>query len=159
MDKHPKFWYLSWAKYGKIAAELARNIKSSKNRYDLVIGIARGGVPLAMVVGDQINVKIDIINVKSYTGIAKRTKPKILSTLTGIKGLRLLVVDDLVEEGATMHTIIRYLKKMRPGSIATAVLFKRPWSKFHPDFYLTLESRWVVFPWERGDVKRLIKKR
>ncbi|MHB1830503.1 MAG: phosphoribosyltransferase [Candidatus Micrarchaeaceae archaeon] len=156
MEKNPKMRHISWQEYGSIASALAKKIKSSGNEYDLVIGVARGGIPVALVVADELGVRIDIINIKSYTEIAVRHKPKIISTLTsGLGGKRLLIVDDLVEEGKTLMEVIRYLKRMKPSTMHTAVLFKKPWSKVNPDFYLKATDRWIVFPWECGEMKRL----
>ena len=139
-----------------MASALTKKIKSGGNEYDLVIGVARGGIPVAMVVADMLGARIDIINIKSYTGVAVRNKPKIISTLTsGVEGKRLLIVDDLVDEGKTMRTVIRYLKRMRPGAMHTAVLFKKPWSRIEPDFYFKTTDRWIVFPWDIWEMKRL----
>lgn len=151
-----RFLYITWSAYGERVSSLARKVLSSHKKFDLVVGVARGGIPVAMFVADRLGVKIDIINVKSYLGVGKRLQPKIVSTLTeAVQGKNVLVVDDLVDEGETMATIISYLNSERPRQINTAVLFKKPWSKFKPDFYLETLDKWVVFPWEHGEVKRL----
>jgi uncharacterized protein len=149
------FRYVSWTAYGKLVEKLAKKISSSRTRYDLVIGIARGGMPVAMVIADRLGTKVDIVNVKSYTGIAERLKPKILSTLTeDITGKKLLLVDDLVDGGETMQTVIEFLGLESPTKVTTAVIFKKPWSEFEPDFFVQTVDEWVVFPWERGEVAR-----
>lgn len=148
--------YITWNDYGELASALANKIASSRKSFDIVVGVARGGIPVAMFVADRLGVKIDIINVKSYVGVAKRVQPKIVSTLTeAVKGKRVLVVDDLVDEGDTMKTVLTYLNSEKPKLISTAVLFKKPWSKFDPKYYLESVDEWVVFPWEHGEVKRL----
>ena len=150
------FRYVSWTMYGKLVEKLARKVSASRRRYDLVIGIARGGMPVAMVIADHLGTKLDIVNVKSYTGIAERLKPRILSTLTeDITGMSLLVVDDLVDGGHTIRTVVDFLGLESPTKVATAVIFKKPWSKFEPDFFVDTVDDWVVFPWEKGEVERL----
>ncbi len=159
MEAKHRLWHLGWARYGAMANSLASMVKQKGTKFDIVIGIARGGVPLAMVIADAIEVRMDIINVKSYTGIRQRNKPMILSTLTnGIKGKRVLLVDDLIEEGETMHTVLGFLSKEKPLEIKTAVLFKKPWSKFEPDFYLKVVDKWIVFPWDRFETRRIVNK-
>ncbi|MCS4539591.1 MAG: phosphoribosyltransferase family protein, partial [Thaumarchaeota archaeon] len=64
------FRYVSWEDYGRLVSNLSEQIRAAGKKFDLVVGIARGGIPVAMVIADQLGVKIDIINVKSYTGIA-----------------------------------------------------------------------------------------
>lgn len=152
----PEFRYISWPEYGNLAEALAEKVRSRGDRFDLVIGIARGGMPVAMVVSDHLGVRIDFINVKSYEGIAQRRTPKILSTLTEeIKGKNVLVVDDLVDQGNTLETVNQYLNGQNPRLLETAVLFKKPWSKIEPDYYLEVVDRWVVFPYELSEVNRL----
>ncbi len=151
----PKFMRMSWTSYGKMSSSLAQKIKKSAAKFDLIIGIARGGIPLAMVIGDKIGVRIDIINVKSYTGVRQRSKPQILSTInSSIKGKRILLVDDLIEEGDTMRMIVGLLRKMGAAKITTAVMLTKPWSKFKPDFKVRQVDRWVIFPWEAGEFER-----
>jgi hypoxanthine phosphoribosyltransferase len=147
--------YISWEEYGALADRLSRKILETEADFDLVVGIARGGIPLAMVLADKLGVKLDIVNVKSYTGINMRKKPTIVSTLTeNISGKKILIVDDLVDNGDTMETVVEYLKKEMPGSLKTAVLFKKPWSRFEPDFFVEIVTQWIVFPWEREEVRR-----
>ncbi len=151
-----EFRYISWPEYGNLAEALAEKVRSSGKAFDLVVGIARGGIPVAMVVSDHLGVTIDFINVKSYSGIAERDHPRILSTLTeGVEGKHVLLVDDLVDHGATMDIVKAYLGERGPSVLETAVLFKKPWSKFEPDYYLEVTDKWVVFPFELSEVNRL----
>lgn len=151
----PNFRYVSWSEYGNLAEALAEKIRATGKQYDLVVGIARGGIPVAMVVSDHLDVKVDFVNVKSYNDIGKRTPPRILSTLTeGTAGKDVLLVDDLVDQGDTMEFMKKYLMEQRPKSLDTAVMFKKPWSRVEPDYYLETVSEWIVFPFELGEVGR-----
>jgi len=151
-----EYKYVSWPEYGNLAEALAEKVRSSGKKFDLVVGIVRGGMPVAMVVSDHLNVRIDFINVKSYFGIGERGVPRILSTLTEeIAGKNVLIVDDLVDQGDTMKVVEEYLSERGPGLLEVAVLFKKPWTKFEPDYYLEVVDRWVVFPFELSEVARL----
>jgi hypoxanthine phosphoribosyltransferase len=152
----PNFRYISWSEYGNLAEALAEKVRADGRHYDLVVGIARGGIPVAMAVSDRLEVKIDFVNVKSYNDIGKRTAPRILSTLVeGVEGKDVLLVDDLVDQGDTLSLLKKYLTDQRPRSLRTAVLFKKPWSKTEPDYFLETTSEWVVFPFELGEMGRL----
>ena len=152
----PKFRYISWPEYGNLALALAEKVRAKGKKYDLVVGIARGGIPVAMVISDHLNVKVDFVNVKSYSDIGKRSPPKILSTLTeGIQGKDILLVDDLVDQGDTLTLMKGFLSDQKPKTLETSVLFKKPWSKTQPDFFLEEVSEWVVFPFELGEMGRL----
>ena len=150
-----RFRYLGWPEYGRLVEKLAKLV-AADGEVDLVIGIARGGVPVAMVVSDRLGAKVDFINVKSYGGIETRGKPKILSTITeDIRGEQVLLVDDIVDQGDTMHTVLEYLRTKGPAGVKTAALFTKPWSSVRPDYSLGVVESWVVFPYERGEVRRL----
>ena len=151
----PKLRYLSWGQYGELLTRLADEVSSGGEKFDLVIGIARGGLPVAMTVSDRLGAKVDFINVKSYTDVGERVKPRIVTTVTErIAGKRILVVDDLVDGGETMETVTQYFIPQKPASMKTAVLFTKPWSSFVPDYSLQTVDTWVVFPYERGEVRR-----
>jgi hypoxanthine phosphoribosyltransferase len=151
-----EYRYVSWPEYGNLAEALAEKVRSTGKMFDLVIGIARGGMPVAMVVSDRLGVRIDFINVKSYVGIGQRGIPKILSTLTEeISGKRVLIVDDLVDQGDTIQVVKGYLSAQAPELLEVAVLFKKPWTKIEPDHYLEVVDRWIVFPFELNEVNRL----
>ena len=148
--------YLSWAEYGNLTEALAEKVRSSQKQFDLVVGIARGGMPVAMVVSDHLGVRVDFINVKSYDGVGTRGTPRILSTLTeAVKGKKVLLVDDLVDQGDTLRTVKDYLNQQGPQLLESAVLFKKPWSKVEPDFFLEVVDKWVVFPFELSEINRL----
>ena len=151
----PNFRYISWSEYGNLAEALAEKVRAKGRHYDLVVGIARGGIPVAMVVSDHLDVKIDFVNVKSYNDIGRRTAPRILSTLVeGVLQKDVLLVDDLVDQGDTLVFMKKYLADQKPRSLETAVLFRKPWSKVEPDYFLETVSEWIVFPFELGEVGR-----
>ncbi len=150
------FRYINWEEYGNLTGALAEKVRVAGKSFDLVVGVARGGIPVAMVVSDYLDVRIDFINVKSYSGISERTAPRVLSTLTeSIEGKSVLLVDDLVDQGDTMLMVKDYLEKQKPELLETAVLFKKPWSKVEPDYFLETVHKWIVFPFELHEVNRL----
>jgi hypoxanthine phosphoribosyltransferase len=144
---------VGWEEFGKLAERLLAKIERNGAHFDLVVGVARGGVPLSMVVADRLRVPVDFVNVKSYRKLGKRGEVKILSTLlSDAKNKDVLLVDDLVDEGETMKKLVEYLKeKYSPVRLKTAVLYRKPWSRFEPDYSVGVTKAWVVFPWEHGE--------
>ncbi len=149
----PSKRHIEWLEFGRLCERLAAAIKKGETKVDLVVGIARGGIPPAMVVADRLRVPIDFINVKSYTGVQQRGRVKIISTLfEDASEKNVLVVDDLVDQGETMETILAFLdEKYHPSKVLTGALFIKPWSKFRPDFFVDTTDAWIVFPWEHGE--------
>lgn len=150
-----EFRYIDWNEYGELCEALGKKVGAGGRRFDLVVGIARGGIPVALALADRLGSEIDIINVKSYSGIGARRPPVILSALgEDVARKDVLVVDDLVDHGDTMKAVLSFVAGGKPRSIMTAVFFRKPWSEFQPDFFLEEVSEWIVFPLERGEVAR-----
>ncbi len=151
MDQEPKKFIINWSKFGQLTDKLAVSVLSAyKDQVDAVIGIARGGVPISMIIADRLEVELDFMRIKSYKGIGIKAKPKIVSDVyIDLRNKKVLVVDDLVDQGDTFKFAIEFLNKMHsPKKINTAALFIKPWSKFKPDVYIESIDKWVVFPWE-----------
>ncbi len=145
---------ITWQEFGDYSEKLAQLVIDGKGQgIDIVIGIARGGLPLSMVVSDRLRVPIDFINIKSYKGIGLRESPQILSILyENLSGKVTLLVDDIVDEGDTMKVAIEHIQStFKPKQILTAALFTKPWSKFKPNFSVEVSSDWIVFPWEKNE--------
>ncbi|MDG6928990.1 MAG: phosphoribosyltransferase domain-containing protein [Nitrososphaerota archaeon] len=144
---------IGWEEFGALAEGLVAKIKADGGAFDLVVGIARGGVPLSMVVADRLKVPLDFINVKSYVGEDARGEVRILSTLLeDARGKSVLLVDDLVDEGETMTKLAKFLgEKYDLAGLKTAALYVKPWSGFRPDYSVGTTEAWVVFPWEHGE--------
>jgi hypoxanthine phosphoribosyltransferase len=60
---------------------------------------------------------------------------------TEIEGRHVLLVDEVVDTGLTMNTLVRTLAVRRPASLAAAVLFDRPYRRLVDD----LPIRYVGF--------------
>ena len=73
-----------------------------------------------------------ILNIQYTTNVGMKQTDKIL------------VVDDLVDSGQTMSVVT----KLFANKVKTAVLFRKPTTKFEPDFFVAEVGEWVVFPYE-----------
>ncbi|MGC9075688.1 MAG: phosphoribosyltransferase [Conexivisphaera sp.] len=141
---------VTWEEFGRLAESLTGSIVRGGRRHELVIGILRGGCPLALMVADRLGARVDFLNIKSYSGIGERSSPTVLSTITeDAAGKDVIIVDDLVDEGATMSFAVDFIgDRYSPKSVETAALFVKPWSKFIPSYHLGVVREWVIFPWE-----------
>ncbi|MCD6488150.1 MAG: hypothetical protein J7K21_02875, partial [Desulfurococcales archaeon] len=67
-----------------------------------------------------------------------------------IKGKEILIVDDVVDTGNTLHEVIKYIStRYRPSTIKTSVLHVKPTSKYLPDYYSVKLNKWlwIIYPW------------
>lgn len=109
-----------------------------------VVAIARGGLVPAAIVAHQLGLRlIDTISVSTYNG-QEKGESEILSAIKG-DGEGWLVVDDLVDTGATFRLLRLSLPKAR-----FAAIYAKPAGKDAADLIEidVSQNRWVVFPWE-----------
>ena len=112
-----KYQKYTWNQFDKDAKKIASLLKGHK--LDGVWGLARGGLPLAVVLSHAL--KIPLFD-----------KPKTKHTL---------IVDDIADTGKTLK---RYSK-----THIIATLFYHPQSKFVPHIWLRKKgTQWILFPWE-----------
>ena len=96
----------------------------------LMVSILKGSV---MVMADlmravDLPLQIDFMNVSSYgAGTATKGAVKILKDLdVDIKGKDVLIVEDILDSGVTLHNLINLLKQREPASIEICTLFSKP---------------------------------
>ncbi len=165
---------IDWKKYNLIVEKLALQINDSGFKPDLLIGIARGGLPIIDVLSRIFKLKCAYLAVESYSGKGIEDQQgklvfsrEMSSTVQNMKG-NILLCDDLSDTGVTLNKSIDWLKKYPPlkgkiKSIKTAVLWKKKDSIFEPNFCAQkLDSNpWIVQPFERYEevrIEDLIKK-
>ena len=98
---------LTWADFGLASRVLAKSVAASGFRPDLVLSIARGGLPVGGALAYALGVKnCAAINVEFYTGVGQRMEVPVvlpptppLVDLAGLRVRRLLLDARAVTEG------------------------------------------------------------
>lgn len=147
------------------AFTLGEQILASGYQPDLIIGLWRGGSPVAIAIHELFvwaGMAVDHIPVRTqlYRGIEQRADEV---AITGLDYLskpenlcqRLLVVDDVFDTGLTMTAVTTKLLALyenRPGpEIRTATTWYKPTRNQtvrRPDYFLHTTAAWLVFPHE-----------
>ncbi len=146
-----KCYLVSWKESYLLAKLLARKIKSSGFKPDLVIGIARGGLVPARVVCDFLLIR-DLAAVKiEHWGIAATLGKAVIKfpLPVDISGKNVLIVDDVVDTGDTYAVLMDYLKEKNPKEVKTAVLHYKTCSTSIPDYWAEKQDKWqwIIYPW------------
>ena len=96
----------------------------------LLVSILKGSV---MVMADlmrsvDLPLQIDFMNVSSYcSGTETKGAVKILKDLdVDIKGTHVLIVEDILDSGVTLHNLMKLLRQRQPASIEICTLFSKP---------------------------------
>ena len=142
---------LSWDLFGTAARELAQAVVDDGFVPDIVIAVARGGLPPGGAIAYALGTKaVGTLNVEFYTGVDERLPdpvvlPPLLDT-DAMSGLRALVVDDVADTGETL-ALVQKIMAQHCEEARTAVLYSKPRSIVEPDYVWRRTDRWIVFPW------------
>jgi len=124
----------------------------SGEHFDWYVAITRGGMVPACAIAQRTGMhQVDTFCCKSYD--KNRQRHNLDCSYKGyfhLKNQRVLVIDDLVHTGKTMHRALVILSLFGARKIKTAAIYKKVGSIVEPDYYLheIPESEWVKFPWE-----------
>ncbi|NHI91997.1 MAG: phosphoribosyltransferase [Candidatus Lokiarchaeota archaeon] len=155
--------YVSWETIQDICFILSEEIRFSGFKPDIIIGIARGGWPVARIIADLLDIKeMKSIQVKSYEDQKQSSKIIIEEDKKNLFiGKKVLICEDIVDSGKSLNAIISRIEKnlLMGGILKTLAIFKKPNSDFTPDHYLQLQNdNWIIFPWEINETFTSLRK-
>ena len=143
-DKRPqKHFPVSWQELHRDGKALAWRL-SEMGRFEGVVAITRGGLVPAAIVARELDIRIiDTICVASYDHMAQGDA-KILKGVPG-DGTGMLIVDDLVDTGATARVVRKLLPRAH-----FATVYAKPAGRPLVDTFVTEVSQdtWIHFPWD-----------
>ncbi|RAU22048.1 xanthine phosphoribosyltransferase [Paramagnetospirillum kuznetsovii] len=137
---------IGWEEIHHDARALARMLKS-KGPFLGIVAVARGGLVPAAVLARELELRhVDTICIASY-GDGTRQQMSILKRIEG-SGAGWLVVDDLVDTGATARAV----RAMLPAA-HYATLYAKPAGRRLVDSYVSEMDQdvWLIFPWDAPD--------
>lgn len=155
-NKFPKAINVTWDDLENLVWDVYLNLNETGYDPDVVIAVARGGLVPARILLDYLQKKhICTFQMGHLTGDMTITeKPMLIYPLpeVNLTDKKVLVVDDVSDEGMTMKAVVNYLRS-KVGDIKTAVLVSKKDSRFKADFCPKVmeDWRWVLFPWSKHE--------
>ncbi|MFE2727137.1 phosphoribosyltransferase [Kitasatospora sp. NPDC059327] len=146
-------WHLTAEAFAAAAGLVADHERPY--RPDVVVGLARGGVPLARRVAELLQVPVAEVSVRHNTsddlalpasGRVTLDEGALLKAVAGAD--RVLVTDDICGSGATLHAMHHLLLWNTQAQLRTAALCRNAGTTFPVDTWVYGVDDWVVFPWE-----------
>jgi xanthine phosphoribosyltransferase len=118
---------------------------------DTIIAVARGGMSLAHALSMSLDIRnLQSIRIESYDGEIQRDDITILGKCDLSCSKRVLIVDDIVDSGKTLISLLPRLIEENPHiEFKTAAIFTKHSALIQPDFYLHEAHEWIEFFWER----------
>ncbi len=147
---------VSWEEIVEWSRGLAKIIKSSGYKPDVIIAVARGGYVPARLLCDFLMVE-NLLSIQSqhWTEAAKVAEKAVIKFQYSIdlNGAKALLVDDIVDTGESLMLAKEFIvRNWRPKELKIATLqWISPVAKIKPDYYFIEVKDWVWFqyPWTR----------
>jgi len=156
-----KLLWLSWEEVEYPCELLARQIKRSKFKPEVLVGISRGGFPVARILCDELELRrLASLQIEYYSAPGQTGKrPRLIYPLNAdVKGKKVLLVDDVADRGDSLKLAKEHVLKRGAKKVKLATIHYKPWSKVVPDFYVRKVKAWIVYPWERKETIKQLKK-
>ncbi len=114
------------------AKELGTKISTDYETCDsapMLVGLLRGSVPFMaeLMLHISIHVETDFMDVSSYEGMESTGDIKILKDLdSSVKGRDVLIVEDIIDTGRTLQTVMGMLRQRGANSVKVVSLLDKP---------------------------------
>jgi xanthine phosphoribosyltransferase len=150
-DKWQRSFQVSWDQFHRDARALAWRL-SSVGPFEAVVAITRGGLVPAAIVARELGIRvIETVCVASYDydkqgmiTVLKSVSPDVVGR---DQGQGILIIDDLVDTGATAKVVRELLPKAH-----FATVYAKPQGRPLVDSFITEVSQdtWIYLPWDMG---------
>lgn len=128
-----KLSFISYITETQISARIQELAADMKERYDglqpIFLGVLNGAFIFAadLVRATDFESVISFIKLSSYRGMKSSGKvASVIGLDIDIKGRHVIIVEDIIDTGNTMHSFIPELEALEPASIALATLLVKP---------------------------------
>lgn len=146
---------LSWDEIENYCRNLCSKIFEERIKYDVIVGIQRGGVIPGVILSHMLSVP-DFYSIGIRTTEKENCRTRVPNAivksgmLTNFSNKNVLIVDDVTNTGLTLGIAKKEVERHNPRLIKTAAVI---WDgKNSPDcpadIFADYTPGWVTFPWE-----------
>ncbi|MEM4359166.1 MAG: phosphoribosyltransferase [Candidatus Bilamarchaeaceae archaeon] len=153
-----KLKWISWEEATRMSERLAEMVADYKP--DVLVGVSRGGLVPVRILADVLGTsKVGVLGVQFYKKIGEtKDFPEITHEMPlDVKGKKVLIVDDVSDTGKSLVAAREYILRKGAKEVKIATLHFKPHSILKPDYFIGVTTAWLVYPWERHEVKREIE--
>jgi xanthine phosphoribosyltransferase len=143
MAKH--YYTVTWDQLHRDAKALAWRLHE-KGPWDGIVAVTRGGLIPAAIIARELECRlIESVSIVTYDE-ENRGEPSVTKyPVAAGDGTGFLIIDDLVDSGATAKVVRNLLPKA-----LFATVYAKPAGKAQVDTFITEVSQdtWILFPWD-----------
>ncbi len=139
---------VEWPLFGELSRALALKVVRSYDP-EVIVGVATAGVVPGAVIAAILDREFHSIVVsRRYQTDAVRETPAIFGAVpAGVRGKRVLLVDETCDSGETMRLAVSAVVNAGAEEVRTAVAFKT--GSYEPDYHALATESTIVLPWDR----------
>jgi hypoxanthine phosphoribosyltransferase len=143
-EQHLKNNYsLDWDDIENLVKKTVLKIKKNNKKYDLIIGIKKGGIIPAILISRELDIKdIEFITIR---------KDKIFKINKFYKGIKyLLIIDEIYDTGKTFSIVNEYFKRFELEYDYACLVsrYRIPDNNKIVIGKVLNHKKWIIFPWE-----------
>ena len=135
--------------YEEFKEDLKTLSKKIDQNFDAILGIARGGLSMAQMLGEYYDLReVYSINTIGYEDKQKNETVEVFNIPELKKVKKVLIVDDIVDSGDTLFEVLAVLNAKYPNiTFTTAALFYKKTAKIAPTWHVKEPRGWIEFFW------------
>jgi uncharacterized protein len=143
-EPHRDLLDVDWPFFGELCRALALRVAHGYDP-DVVLGIAKAGVIPAAIIATILQRDLATMTIARPDALEEPTL--VVGPPPSIRGLRVLVVDETCDSGATMKLALSAVRALQPADVRSAVSFRT--GQWAPDYHAFETRKAIVLPWDR----------
>jgi hypoxanthine phosphoribosyltransferase len=149
----PKYEYLTNQQMNSYYAEVCRAMAHAQYKPDVIIALSRGGLDFGVKLSNWFD-DVELVPLVWQTRDgATKDLDKLHNVLSEYNGGTVLIVDDILDSGATLQQIEKALADYESVVVDYAVAIENIEAEFEitwsgREISRTEDTQWFIFPWE-----------
>ena len=127
--------------YFALLKALERKVAAFKP--EVIVGLKKGGTLPAAYCAERLGCLLFNLSISRYHN-RKPSTPVITGSIPKVKGKRVAVIDDLIDEGKTMSVALAKLREGQPSALKPFVLLFKEGATLKVEYVRKVPRRWVT---------------
>lgn len=147
---------INWGQIKKYVEKIVKEVKYRNFQPNLILCVGRGGMVASTLISHELGIPIAVLMITRYVGDGDgreiQSNEHVAFTRKFNPSDRILVVDDVIDNGYTINYTEKFLMRRLPHNrVMFCCLILKTHANFVPDIFGTTvpKETWVKFAWEK----------